>query len=82
MSDKTGKFDENFDSLALVNLAEDLKALYGSDLSVPGEVDRAVIDRARRRLVRRGRRLSWPRWARRWRVAGAAAAVIIFAVLL
>jgi len=82
MSDKTGHFDEDLDSLALVDLAEDLKALYGSDLSVPGEVDRAVIDRARLRLTRRARRLSWPRWARRWRVAGAAAAVIIFAVLL
>lgn len=82
MSDKTGHFDEDLDSPALVNLAEDLKGLYGPDLSVPGEVDRAVLDRARRRLTRRARRLSWPRWARRWRVAGAAAAVIIFAVVL
>jgi hypothetical protein len=79
MSDKTEHFDEDLDSLALVNLAKDLKGLYGSDLSVPGEVDRAVLDRARVRLVRRGQRLSWPRWAA---VAGAAAAVVLFGVVM
>ena len=79
MSDKTGHFDEDLDSAALVNLAEDLKGLYGSGLSVPGEVDRAVIDRANRHFVRRGRRRPWSRWAAS---AAAAAAVIIFAVVL
>ncbi|MBL7153692.1 MAG: hypothetical protein ISS79_08235 [Phycisphaerae bacterium] len=82
MSDKTGQFDEGLDSGALAKLSEDLKGLFESGLSVPGEVDRAVMDRARQRLVRRGRRLSWPRWARRWRVAVAAAAVIVLAVAL
>ena len=77
MSDKTGQFDENYDSQAFANLAEDLKGLFESGSSVPGEVDRAVLDMARRRLTRRPRRRLWPRWA-----AGAAAAVIFFAVLL
>lgn len=79
MSDKTGHFDEDLDLAALANLAEDLKGLFETDLAVPGEVDRAVLDRARRRLTRRGRWLWWPRWAA---VAGAAAAVILFAVVL
>lgn len=77
MSDKTRQFDENLDSPALANLAEDLKGLFESSSSVPGEVDRAVLDLARRRLTRRPRRRLWPRWA-----AGAAAAVIFFGVLL
>ena len=79
MSDKTGQFDEGLDSGALAKLSEDLKGLLGSESSVPGEVDRAILDRARQRLTRRGRRLSWPRWAG---VAVAAAAVIVFAVVL
>jgi len=79
MSDKTGQFDEDFDSGAFGKLAEDLKGLFDSGLSVPPEVDWAIIDGAHRHLIRRGRRRPWPRWAA---VAGAAAAVIIFAVVL
>ncbi|MHC4744475.1 MAG: dockerin type I domain-containing protein [Planctomycetota bacterium] len=60
-------------------LAEDLKGLYGVKSSVPGDIDRAILDRAGRRLTRRSRRFSWPRWAA---VAGAAAAVIFVAVIL
>lgn len=78
MNDKTEHFDENYDSQALGNLAGDLKGLFESSSLVPGEVDRAVLDRARQKLTRRPRRLSWPRWA----AAGAAAAVIFLAVLL
>lgn len=82
MSEKKGHFDNNLDTAAFPRLAEDLKGLYGVGVSVPGEVDRAVLDRAGRRLTRRSRRLSWPRWARRWRVAGAAAAVVLLALVL
>jgi len=71
MSEKKGHFDNNLDSAVYPRLAEGLKALYGAGSAVPGEVDRAVLDRAGRRLTRRPRRLSWPRWACRWRVAGA-----------
>jgi len=79
VSDKDKHFEDEARFEAPTGLANALKGLYGSDLSVPGEVDRAVLDRARVRLVRRGRRLSWPRWAA---VAGAAAAVVLFGVVM
>jgi len=79
MSDTTEHFDDEADFEACPKLAEDLNALFGSGLSVPAEVDRAVIDRANRHFVRRGRRRPWSRWAAS---AAAAAAVIIFAVVL
>ncbi len=79
MSDKDRHSEDEAGFEAPTGLAKALKGLYGSDLSVPGEVDRAVLDRARVRLVRRGQRLSWPRWAA---VAGAAAAVVLFAVVM
>lgn len=79
MSDTTEHFDDEADFGARPKLAEDLNALFGSGLSVPAEVDRAVIDRANRHFVRRGRRRPWSRWAAS---AAAAAAVIIFAVVL
>ena len=79
MSDKMGHFDEDLDSRVGPNLAEDLNVLFGPGSSVPAEVDRAVIDRANRHFVRRGRRRPWPRWAAS---AAAAAAVIIFAAVL
>ena len=72
MSDKIGHFDEDLYSRVGPNLAEDLNVLFGPGSSVPAEVDRAVIDRANRHFVRRGRRRPWPRWA-----ASAAAATDI-----
>ena len=59
-------------------LSEDLKALFGSDSGVPGEVDRAVLDAARRRLVKPRRRkiVAWGKWV------GAAAAVVLILFVL
>jgi len=57
-------------------LGKDLKALFSPEGGVPGEVDRAVLDAARRRLVRPARR-------RRLRLVwGGAAAAVAAAVLL
>ena len=79
MSDQIEHFDEDLDSRVGSKLAEDLSFLFGPSASVGPEVDRAVIDRANRHFVRRGRRRPWPRWAAS---AVAAAAVIILAAVL
>jgi len=79
MSDKDEYLDSESGLRVSGGLAEDLKILFEPASPVPGEVDRAVLDRAREQLVRRGRRRPWPRWAAS---AAAAAAVIIFAVVL
>lgn len=79
MSERTGQFDEKLDSRISTALAEDLKGLFEPVSSVPPEVDRAVLDRAGRRLTRGFRHRLRPRWAA---AAGAAAAVIIVAVIL
>jgi len=65
-------------------LAEYMKALLEPGLSVPPEIDRAVLDRANRHFTGReftkaGRRSF--RWVALWKVA-AAAAVVIFALSL
>jgi hypothetical protein len=64
-------------------LAEDVRALLEPELSVPAEIDRAVLDRASRHFagrefVQARRRF---RWVALWKVA-AAAAVVIFAFSL
>jgi len=79
MTDKNGNFDDEPKLGIPAGLHEDLRGLFNSGLSVPAEVDRAIIDVAHRLLIRSGRRHPWPRWAA---VAAAAAAVIIFAVVL
>lgn len=53
----------------------DLKALFAPDGSVPPQVDRAIMDRANRRFVRRGRRP-----AVRWAASAAAVAAVIVLV--
>jgi len=82
MTDKKEQFDEDFDLRVSPKLSADLNTLFKPQLSVPPEVDRAIMDQAHRRFVRRqstrsGRRLL--RWAGS---IAAAAAVIIFAFSL
>lgn len=59
-------------------LSEDLKALFGSGSGVPGEVDRAVLDAARRKLVkpRRRRFVKWGSWI------GTAAAIVLLVFMV
>jgi hypothetical protein len=83
MTEKMKHFDENTDLGVSSKLTEDLQALFKPELSVPPEVDRAVMDRAGRHFagrefIRTRRRF---RWAALWKVA-AAAAVVIFAFSL
>lgn len=79
MAEKQKHSDEDLDLRVSGKLSADLSALFKSDASVPPEVDRAVMDRAYRQLVRR----HWRRRLLRWAApAAAAAAVIIFVFLL
>lgn len=60
-------------------LRGDLHALFEPDSPVPPQIDRAVMDRARRRLAPRQRHYRLVRWAAS---AAAAAAVITFVFML
>ncbi len=79
MTEKKGHFDEDLDLKVSPKLSEDLNTLFKPHFSVPPEVDRAVMDQAHRRFVRRQRR---SRLFRRAGSIAAAAAVIIFAFSL
>ncbi|HUT28443.1 MAG TPA: dockerin type I domain-containing protein [Sedimentisphaerales bacterium] len=77
MATENQHFDENIDLEAGQKLSTDLKALFEPQGSVPPQVDRAIMDRANKRFVRRGRRL-----VVRWAGSAAAAAAVIILVLL
>ena len=75
MTDNERHFDEESDLKVTSEFAEDLEALFRSDLTIPAEVDRSVMGRAHRRFVRRpGLR----KLVLRLSGVAAAAAVIIF----
>ena len=84
MTERMEQFDEDLDLEVSEKLSADLDALFKPQLSVPPEVDRAVMDRAGahfagREFAKSGKRRF--RWASLWKVA-AAAAVVIFAFSL
>jgi len=89
MTERKEHFDEDFDLKVSPKLSADLNTLFKPQSSVPPEVDRAVMDQANRRFIRRDRphvflsktRVRVFRGAHIWRIA-AAAAVIIFAFSL
>jgi hypothetical protein len=58
---------------------EDIKKLYRASVSVPPEVDRAILDKASQKLILSRKRIRILRWAGS---VAAAAAIIIFACLL
>ena len=78
MAHEKDQIDDELDPKVADKLSTDLKALFRVHASVPPEIDRAVIDRARTHLVRR-----WPKQTVRWTgaVAAAAAAIIFIFVL-
>ena len=83
MTERIKHFDEDPGVDVSSKLTEDLEALFQPELSVPPEIDRAVLDRASRHFagrefVKTRRRF---RWVALWKVA-AAAAVVIFAFSL
>ncbi len=80
MTERIEHFDEDLDLGVSTKLTEDLDALFKPQLSVPPEVDRAILDRAHRHFAGRqftkaGRRRF--RWAGLWKVAAAAAVVVL-----
>ena len=81
MTEQKEQFDDDLGLKVPTKLAADLNALFEPSRPVPPDVDRAVIDRACRHLVRResARRR---RRVLRWAGTAAAAAVIIFAFVL
>ena len=81
MNEKPEHFDEHLDLKVSPDFSADLNALFEPRLSIPPEIDRAVLDRANQQL-------SPKHWSHHilqhvsiWRIA-AAAAVIIFAFSL
>ena len=82
MTERMEHFDEDMETSA--SFSADLNALFSPQLSVPPEVDRAILDRAGRHFA--GARFSPAarrgfRWVALWKIA-AAAAVVIFAFSL
>ena len=80
MTERKEHFDDDFDLKVSPKLSANLNTLLKPPFSVPPEVDRAVMEQANRRFIRRDRRRQF-RWPGLWRIA-AAAAVIIFAFSL
>ena len=82
MTDNNRNIPEESQHAIPDRLAEDVRAFFQPELSVPAEIDRAVLDRASRHFAGRKfiktRRI---RWVALWKVA-AAAAVVIFAFSL
>lgn len=84
MTENKEQFDNDLDRKVSPKFKTDLNALFKTQLSVPPEVDRAVMDRANQHFadqkfdIDKQQRF---RWASLWKVA-AAAAVIIFAFSL
>ncbi len=78
MNEKMEHFDQDQDLRVSSRFSTDLDALFKPQLSVPPEVDRAILDRAARHFAgqepAKRRRL---RWVGLWRVAAAAAVVIL-----
>jgi len=78
MHDEERHFDEDSDLRVSDKLSADLKALFRPDISVPPEVDHAIMDRAYQQLIRRQKK----RQIFRWSACAAAAAVVIFVLTL
>ena len=79
MDNRNGQFDENIDLKVSEELKADLGNLFRPQHSIPPEVDRAILDRAGRKLIRPQKR---HRIIRRIGIAAATAAVIILAFSL
>ncbi len=81
MNERKEHFDEGLDLKVSPEFSRDLNALFEPKLSVPPEVDRAVIDKAQKHFGQKSWRHRVFHHVRLWKVA-AAAAVIIFAFSL
>ena len=79
MSDKKKHFNEDSELRIPDKLSEDLNTIFKSDQLVPHEIDRTIIDGARRYLGHRQEKVRVLRW---FSSAAAAAAVILSVFLL
>jgi len=77
MTEKKGHFDEDLDLRISPKLSEDLNTLFEPQFSVPPELDRAIMDQANRCLVQRHWRHRVFRHISIWRIAAAAAVIIL-----
>ncbi len=81
MTERKEHFDEDLDLRVSAGFSEDLRILFKPQLSVPPEVDRAVIDKSHQHFIPKHWRGRIFQHVSLWRIA-AAAAVIIFAFSL
>ncbi len=81
MTERKEHFDEDLDLRVSAGFSEDLRTLFKPQLSVPPEVDRAVIDKSHQHFIPKHWRGRIFQHVSLWRIA-AAAAVIIFAFSL
>jgi hypothetical protein len=77
MTERNRQFDNGEPQIS-PRLRQDMRALFKPPGAVPQQVDKAILDRARRRLIRPRRRII----PRRWAAATAAAAVIVLGTFL
>ncbi|MHC4088617.1 MAG: dockerin type I domain-containing protein [Planctomycetota bacterium] len=78
MKDQERHFDEDLELGVSNKLAEDLKHLFKADMTIPPEVDRAIMDRAYQQLVHRPKRHRILRWS----ACAAAVAAVVFVLTL
>jgi hypothetical protein len=75
MAEHKEQFDDNLDLKISGKLKSDLNTLFKPRLAVPLEINRAILDKASRKLIRPRSRFYILRWAG---PVAAAAAIIIF----
>ncbi len=81
MTEKKEHFEEDLDLRISPKLSKDLNTLFKPQVSVPPEVDRAVIDKSHQHFIPKHWRHRIFKHISLWRIA-AAAAVVIFAFSL
>jgi hypothetical protein len=78
MNEEEKHFDEDLELKVSNKLSKDLKHLFKADITIPPEVDRAIMDRAYQQLIHRPKRHRIFRWS----ACAAAAAAVIFVFTL
>lgn len=80
MNDEKRHFNEDSEPTVPNKFRSDLKALFTPETNIPPEIDRAVMDRAHQKLIRRPKKNRIYRFSAC--AAAAVAAVVIFALML
>jgi hypothetical protein len=77
MNERREYFDEDLDLKVSPELSKDLNTLFRPKLSVPPEVDRVIMDKAHQHFGQKHWRHRVFRHIRLWKVAAAAAVIIL-----